>query len=72
MCYAGDDLVDLTLILQAGVGIAVANAVEEAKQRADYITRAPGGSGAVREIVELILKAQGRWEGLVESYLTEK
>lgn len=71
VCYAGDDLVDLTLILRAGVGIAVANAVEEVKQRADYITRAPGGGGAVREIVEMILKAQGKWEALVEEYLAE-
>jgi len=71
VCYAGDDLVDLALMREAGVGIAVANAVDEVKQRADYITRAPGGGGAVREIVELILKAQGKWEALVEEYLAE-
>jgi 3-deoxy-D-manno-octulosonate 8-phosphate phosphatase (KDO 8-P phosphatase) len=70
VCYAGDDLVDLALVRQAGVGIAVANAVEELKGEADYITRAPGGGGAVREIVELILKTQGKWDALVASYLT--
>ena len=65
----GDDLTDLPLMGQSGLAIAVADAVEEVKTRAHYVTKADGGNGAVREVVELILKAQGRWDDLVKSYL---
>jgi 3-deoxy-D-manno-octulosonate 8-phosphate phosphatase (KDO 8-P phosphatase) len=69
VAYAGDDLTDLPLLGQSGLAIAVADAVEEVKARAHYVTKANGGNGAVREVVELILKAQGRWDDLVKSFL---
>lgn len=65
VCYVGDDVVDLGVLKRAGAAIAVANAIEEVKALADYVTTARGGGGAVREVVELILRAQGRWERLV-------
>jgi 3-deoxy-D-manno-octulosonate 8-phosphate phosphatase (KDO 8-P phosphatase) len=68
ICYMGDDIVDLGVLKRAGVAIAVANAIEEAKTLADYVTRAEGGSGAVREVVGLILKAQNKWQRLVLEY----
>lgn len=61
VCYVGDDLPDLPLIRQAGVGVAVADACEEARRAAHYVTQAAGGKGAVRELIELLLKAQGLW-----------
>jgi 3-deoxy-D-manno-octulosonate 8-phosphate phosphatase (KDO 8-P phosphatase) len=65
VCYMGDDIVDLGVLQRAGVAVAVANAVAEARAVADYITRAGGGQGAVREVVELILKAQNKWRRIV-------
>jgi 3-deoxy-D-manno-octulosonate 8-phosphate phosphatase (KDO 8-P phosphatase) len=62
VAYVGDDLPDLPLLERAGLAVAVANAVAEVKRAAHYITVARGGDGAVREVVELILKAQGRWK----------
>jgi len=64
----GDDLTDLPLLARAGLAIAPANAVREVKARAHLVTRLAGGMGAVREAVETILRAQGRWEGLVREY----
>ncbi|HTR41769.1 MAG TPA: HAD hydrolase family protein [Pseudomonadales bacterium] len=68
VCYVGDDIVDLGPLKQAGIGVAVANAVREAKATADFVTRAGGGHGAVREIIEMILKAQGKWDAIVDGY----
>ena len=68
VCYMGDDLVDLGVLKRAGIGVAVANAVAEAKVVADFVTRNSGGKGAVREVVELILKAQGKWESVVATF----
>lgn len=65
----GDDLLDLPLIRRAGFSVAVANAVEELKEAADYVTKRSGGCGAVREVVEYILKATGKWDRLMERYL---
>jgi 3-deoxy-D-manno-octulosonate 8-phosphate phosphatase (KDO 8-P phosphatase) len=70
VAYVGDDLTDLALMAQSGLSIAVANAVAEVKARAHYVTQADGGNGAVREVIEFILKAQDRWDDLVKSYLT--
>lgn len=67
--YIGDDLPDLPVIRHVGLGVAVANAVEEVKACADYITTRPGGSGAVREVIEYILKQSGRWDSLMSRYL---
>ena len=69
VAYIGDDLNDIPLMLQSGLGVAVADAAFEALERAHYVTRAPGGFGAVREVVELILKAQGRWDALIANYI---
>jgi len=61
VCFIGDDLADLMVMRRCGIGIAVANAVFEIKQIADYVTNKRGGHGAVREAIELILQAQGHW-----------
>ena len=61
VAYIGDDLPDLPLLRRAGLAVAVANAVPEVKQAAHYVTTRSGGEGAVREVIELILKSQGKW-----------
>lgn len=68
--YVGDDLNDLPVILQVGFACAPANAVAEVKERVHYVASQQGGRGAVREIVELILKAQGKWEDVINAYTT--
>lgn len=68
VCYMGDDIVDLGVLKRAGVAVAVANGVAEARAAADYVTRAGGGHGAVREVIELILKAQNKWRRIVMEY----
>ncbi|MGO8929403.1 MAG: KdsC family phosphatase [Limisphaerales bacterium] len=68
LCYVGDDIVDLGVLKRAGVAVAVANGVAEARAAADYVTRAGGGHGAVREVAELILKAQNKWACIVAEY----
>ena len=68
VCFVGDDLVDLCLMEKVGFPIAVFNACPEIKKVASYITLKEGGRGAVREIAELILKAQEKWEGLAKLY----
>ena len=65
VCYMGDDVVDLGALKRAGAAVAVANAIDEAKALADYVTRAEGGHGAVREVAALILKSQNKWQRLV-------
>jgi 3-deoxy-D-manno-octulosonate 8-phosphate phosphatase (KDO 8-P phosphatase) len=67
-CYVGDDIVDLGALKRAGAAVVVANGIHEAKAMADYVTRAAGGYGAVREVVELILKAQNKWKRLIREY----
>jgi 3-deoxy-D-manno-octulosonate 8-phosphate phosphatase (KDO 8-P phosphatase) len=62
VAYLGDDLPDLPLLARAGLAVAVADAVPEVKRAAHYVTSVGGGKGAAREVVELILKAQGRWK----------
>lgn len=68
VCYVGDDVVDLCLLKRAGVAMAVSNAIAEAKAMADYVTKAAGGQGAVREIATMILKAQGQWQRLINAF----
>jgi 3-deoxy-D-manno-octulosonate 8-phosphate phosphatase (KDO 8-P phosphatase) len=68
VCYIGDDIVDIGPLRRAGVAVAVANAVSEAKTVADYVTQNRGGHGAVREVVELILKAQHKWRHIVADH----
>jgi 3-deoxy-D-manno-octulosonate 8-phosphate phosphatase (KDO 8-P phosphatase) len=67
-CYIGDDLPDLPVVRSVGLGVAVADACAELRQTAHYVTTLGGGSGAVRETIELILKAQARWEDLIQAY----
>jgi len=69
MAFIGDDLTDMPVLRYVGFGVAVANAVDEVKQCADYVTTRPGGSGAVREVIEHILKNSGRWQELMKRYL---
>ena len=68
VCAVGDDVTDLPLIRRCGFGCAVANAVAELKQAADYVTTRGGGHGAVREVCELLLQAQGHWDRVVARY----
>lgn len=68
VCYVGDDVVDLGALKRAGVSAAVANAIDEVKQMADYVTRAQGGNGAIRELVRLILSAQGKWKDIIKHF----
>lgn len=70
IAYVGDDFIDLPVMCRIGLACAVANAVMEVKGTAHYVAQAKGGDGAVREIAEMILKAQGKWDALVETYLT--
>ncbi len=67
--YVGDDLQDLPAIRYVGFGVAVANAVDEVKKYADFVTTRPGGAGAVREVIEYILKDSGKWQELMKRYL---
>lgn len=68
ICFVGDDLVDLCLMKKVGFPIAVFNAAPEVKQAASYITLKEGGRGAVREVTELILKSQGKWQEILGLY----
>jgi len=68
ICFAGDDLVDLCLMKKVGLPIAVFNACPEIKQAAAFVTIREGGRGAVREIAELILKSQGKWNDILKLY----
>jgi 3-deoxy-D-manno-octulosonate 8-phosphate phosphatase (KDO 8-P phosphatase) len=67
ICYVGDDLVDLCIMKVVGFPAAPANARQEVKDVANYVTQQKGGKGAVREISDLILRIQGKWEGLIET-----
>jgi 3-deoxy-D-manno-octulosonate 8-phosphate phosphatase (KDO 8-P phosphatase) len=69
VAYVGDDLNDIPLMLQSGLAVAVSDAAPETRAHAHYVTNVQGGYGAIREVVELILKAQGRWDDLVQNYL---
>jgi YrbI family 3-deoxy-D-manno-octulosonate 8-phosphate phosphatase len=68
VCYLGDDLPDLPVVRSVGLGVAVADGCPELRQAAHYVTTLPGGSGAVRETIELIFKAQSRWEDMIQAY----
>ncbi len=65
VCYIGDDLVDLPVLARAGMSVAVADAHTEVRRRARFVTGAPGGQGAVREVIDAILKAQGHWNTIM-------
>ena len=65
ICYVGDDLPDIPVMKRVGYAVAVRNARPEVKRHAHYITKLPGGRGAIRELAEKILKAQGKWQTLI-------
>jgi len=62
VAYVGDDLPDIPVMQRVGLAVAVANAAPEVKRAAHFVTKRSGGDGAVREVIELIVKAQGKWE----------
>lgn len=67
-CFVGDDLVDVPLLKRVGLPIVVADGVQEAKRFALYVTKFPGGRGAVREVCDLLLQAQGTWDEITRRY----
>jgi 3-deoxy-D-manno-octulosonate 8-phosphate phosphatase (KDO 8-P phosphatase) len=68
VCYVGDDVVDVGVMQRANLAVAVGDGVAEAKAAAHYVTRGLGGNGAIREIVEMILRAQNKWKLVVSEY----
>lgn len=68
ICFIGDDLVDLSMMKAAGLAVSVANACQDIKDASSYITQKSGGRGAVREVAELILKTQGKWQEAIKIY----
>jgi len=71
VAYMGDDLLDLPVLSRVGLATAPADAAPEVRARVHWVTSAKGGSGAARELIEMILRAQGRWEGLLATYVNE-
>ncbi len=71
VAYVGDDLADLPVLRRAGLPITVANGCPEAKGLAAWVTSAAGGQGAVREVVEALLRARGEWDTAVAQYLAD-
>ena len=70
--YVGDDVIDLPVMRNCGLAIAVPNGRKEVKDEAHFITDHAGGDGALRDAVEYILKAQGKWEQIVGQYISER
>ena len=68
ICFIGDELIDLPVLKRVGFAVAVPNACPEAKRQSDYITKKSGGSGAAREVIEIILKSQNKWKKTVAVY----
>lgn len=68
IAFAGDDIVDLPILRKVGLAITVKDSWEELKRQVDYVTAAGGGRGAVREMVEFLLKAQGKWQEVTRRY----
>jgi len=72
VAYVGDDWPDLPAILAAGFGVSVANAHRELQLRADYVTTLEGGRGAVREVCDVLLRAQNRYDAALAPYLNHE
>jgi 3-deoxy-D-manno-octulosonate 8-phosphate phosphatase (KDO 8-P phosphatase) len=68
VAYIGDDFTDVVIMHRVGLAVATANARPEVKQNAHFVTRAPGGQGAVREVAELLLRSQGYWNDILAKY----
>jgi 3-deoxy-D-manno-octulosonate 8-phosphate phosphatase (KDO 8-P phosphatase) len=71
-CFVGDDVIDLPVMWHCGLAVAVANARDEVKRDAHYVTKHSGGDGALRDAIEFILKAQGKWKPAVAVYIGER
>jgi 3-deoxy-D-manno-octulosonate 8-phosphate phosphatase (KDO 8-P phosphatase) len=71
VAYMGDDIVDLAVLKRVGLSSAPADAVSEVRSRVDVVTTSAGGRGAARELIELVLRAQSAWDGVVQGYLNE-
>jgi 3-deoxy-D-manno-octulosonate 8-phosphate phosphatase (KDO 8-P phosphatase) len=71
VAYMGDDLLDVPVLARVGLSAAPSDAVDEVRARVDWVSARPGGSGAARELVELILRAQHRWDAIVAAYALE-
>jgi 3-deoxy-D-manno-octulosonate 8-phosphate phosphatase (KDO 8-P phosphatase) len=71
VAYMGDDIVDLPVLAKAGLAAAPADATADVKSRVHWASRARGGHGAARELIEVILRAQGKWDRIVREYLKE-
>jgi len=69
ICFIGDDLIDIPVLKRVGFPCAVANGHNDMKDYASYISKTPGGKGAVREIIDLILKAKGLWSEVTKDYV---
>jgi 3-deoxy-D-manno-octulosonate 8-phosphate phosphatase (KDO 8-P phosphatase) len=68
VCFVGDDIIDIPVLRRVGFSAAVADAVPEVQKVVDYVTSQAGGKGAVREVCELLLKAQNKWDRVTEKY----
>ncbi|MBI5642438.1 MAG: HAD family hydrolase [Deltaproteobacteria bacterium] len=70
IAYMGDDIIDLPVLKRVGLALTVADAVDEVRDRVDFVTSRPGGRGAAREVAELLLKTQGKWDEILQNYLS--
>lgn len=71
VAYMGDDVLDLPVLMRAGLSAAPADAVADVRERVRWVSQSRGGDGAARELIAMILQAQGKWQGLVAAYLAE-
>lgn len=69
VAFMGDDLLDLPVLARAGLSAAPADAAPEVRERVDWVSSCTGGRGAVREFIEMVLRAQERWDGVISLYL---
>lgn len=69
VCYIGDDLIDMPVLRRVGFSVAVTGSPNEVLNLVDYVTKTPGGGGAVREVVEKVLKSQGKWGEILRRYV---
>jgi 3-deoxy-D-manno-octulosonate 8-phosphate phosphatase (KDO 8-P phosphatase) len=71
VAYMGDDVLDLPVLSRVGLATAPADAAPDVRTRVHWVSQAKGGSGAARELIELILRAQGRWDSIIATYMAE-
>jgi len=71
VAYMGDDLLDLPVLARVGFSAAPADAAQEVRERVDWVSAAGGGRGAVRELIELVLRAQQRWDDVLRQYVSQ-